>query len=254
MAIIALKAWYLENYEPIRELEKRPHDLRLAKNSLLKSALRADFLEDIEEVKQADWFQRYLEGDLVEFYVEGSGTYAIANIDLISHEIYFAKQDSLSNLDPTIFLSYQAEYTHSSDLLRDEIEAFLKKFNPQSRLPISLVESHRLSQGAVRINSSLMRQIRRSLLYIADGTPIIGVDGSPPQLVPSPKVCVEMGYALQCKRSEQIILAQMERADLPGQFPFDTPTHNRLSFTKKSDLKKELPQLLTARLQRFNLT
>jgi len=253
MAIIALKAWYLDNYEPIRELESRPHDLRLAKNSLLKSALRADFLEDIEEVKQAEWFQRYLEGDLVEFYVEGSGTYAIANIDLISHEIYFAKQDSLSNLDPTIFLSYQTEYTDSSDMLRDEIEAFIKKFNNKSRLPISIVESHRLSQGAVRINSTLMRQIRRSLVYIADATPILGIDSTPPQLVPSPKVCVEMGYALQCKRTEQIVLAQMERSDLPGQFPFDTPTHNRLSFTQKSELKKELPQLLEKRLQRFNL-
>ncbi|MFK8184127.1 MAG: hypothetical protein AB8B99_12195 [Phormidesmis sp.] len=254
MAIIALKAWYLDNYEPIRELENnRPHDLRLAKNSLLKSALRADFLEDIEEVKQAEWFQRYLEGDLVEFYVEGSGTYAIANIDLISHEIYFAKQDSLSNLDPTIFLSYQTEYTDSSELLREEIETFIIKFNNKSRLPVSLVESHRLSQGAVRINSTLMRQIRRSLIYIADGTPIWGIDSTPPQLVPSPKVCVEMGYALQCKRAEQIILAQMERTDLPGQFPFETPTHNRLSFTKKSELKKALPQLLEQRLQRFNL-
>ena len=254
MAIIALKAWYLDNYEPIRELENRPHDLRLAKNSLLKSALRADFLEDIEEVKQAEWFQRYLEGDRVEFYVEGSGTYAIANIDLISHEIYFAKQDSLANLDPTIFLSYQTEYTESSDMLREEIESFIQTFNNKSRLPISLVESHRLSQGAVRINSSLMRQIRRSLLYIADGTPIMGVEGNPPQLVPSPKVCVEMGYALQSKRSEQIILAQMERSDMPGQFPFDTPTHNRLGFTKKAELKKELARLLEERLQRFNLT
>ncbi|MGB7084218.1 MAG: hypothetical protein WBD47_01590 [Phormidesmis sp.] len=253
MAIIALKAWYLSNYEPIRDLENRPHDLRLAKNSLLKSALRADFLEDIEEVKQSEWFQRYLEGDLVEFYVEGSGTYAIANIDLISHEIYFAKQDSLANLDPTIFFSYQSEYPDSSDLLREEIEAFIEKFNSKSRLPISLVESHRLSQGPVRINSSLMRQIRRSLLFIADGTPILGIDAIPPQLIPSPKVCVEMGYALQCKRSEQIILAQMERSDLPGQFPFDTPTHNRLSFTKKSELRKELNQMLLARLQRFNL-
>lgn len=253
MAIIALKAWYLSDYEPIRELENRPHDLRLAKNSLLKSALRADFLEDIEEVKQAEWFGRYLEGDLVEFYVEGSGTYAIANIDLISHEIYFAKQDSLSNLDPTIFLSYQTEYTDSSDMLREELEGFIKKFNNKSRLPVLLVESHRLSQGAVRINSSLMRQIRRSLLFIADATPILSIDGNPPQLVPSPKVCVEMGYALQSKRPEQIVLAQMERADLPGQFPFDTPTRNRLGFEKRAELKQELPPILQERLQRFNL-
>ena len=253
MAIIALKAWYLSDYEPIRDLEQRPHDLRLAKNSLLKSALRADFLEDIEEVKQAEWFQRYLEGDRVEFYIEGSGIYAIANIDLISHEIYFAKQDSLSNLDPTIFFSYQTEYTDSSDLLRDALEAFIKKFNNKSRLPISLVESNRLSQGAVKINSNLMRQVRRSLLFIADGTPIHTIDGTPPQLVPSPKVCVEMGYALQSKRPEQLILAQMERQDMPGQFPFDTPTRNRLSFEKKSELTKALPELLRGRLQRFNL-
>ena len=254
MAIIALKAWYLDNYEPIRELENRPHDLRLAKNSLLKSALRADFLEDIEEVKQAEWFQRYLEGDLVEFYVEGSGTYAIANIDLISHEIYFTKQDSLANLDPTIFFSYQDEYADSSDLLRDELEAFVEKFNNKSRLPISLLESNRSGQGAIRRNSRLMRQIRRSLLYIADGTPIMGIDSTPAQLIPSPKVCVEIGYALQCKRSEQVILAQMERSDIPGQFPFDTETRNKLSFAKKSDLKKELSKLLEERLQRFNLT
>lgn len=55
MAIIALKAWYLREYEPVRDLEKRPHDLRLSKNSLLKSALRADFLEDSDEVKQSEW-------------------------------------------------------------------------------------------------------------------------------------------------------------------------------------------------------
>ena len=254
MAIIALKAWYLENYEPISELEDRSHDLRLAKNSLLKSALRADFLEDIEEVKQADWFQRYLEGDRVEFYIEGSGIYAIANIDLISHEIYFSKQDSLSNLDPTIFLSYQTEYTDSSDQLREELESFINKFNKKSRIPLTLKESHRLSQGAVRLNSTLMRQIRRSLIYIADTTPILGIDGNPPQLVPSPKVCVEMGYALQSKRPEQILLSQMERSDIPGQFPFDTPTENRISFTKKSELKKELSDRLQTRLQRFSLT
>ena len=52
MTIIALKAWFLQEYEPIQELEKRPHDLRLSKNSLLKSGLRADFLEESEEIKK----------------------------------------------------------------------------------------------------------------------------------------------------------------------------------------------------------
>jgi hypothetical protein len=253
MAIIALKAWYLQEYEPIRELEKRPHDLRLSKNSLLKSALRADFLEDSEEVKKAAWFQRYLEGEVVEFYIEGSGGYAISNIDLISHEIYFTKQDVMGHLEPTIFLCYQTEYAESSELLRDEIQSFLEKFNRRSRLPLTLEESHRLTEGPVRLNSTLMRKIRKSLLFVADGTPILQLDGSPAQPIPSPKVCVEVGYALQCKRTEQLLLTQMERSDIAGQFPFDLPSSNRLLFRNKTDLHKSLPPMLETQLQRFNL-
>jgi hypothetical protein len=253
MAIIALKAWYIQEYEPLKDLEKRPHDLRLSKNSLLKSGLRADFLDDSDTVKVAPWFQRYLEGDAIEFYIEGSGSYAIANIDLQSHEIYFVKQDSLSRLDPVIFLCYQTEYPDSSDLLRDELTAILAKLNSRSRVPLSLKESHRLTDGPTRLNSTLMKAIRNCLLFIADSTPIAQIDGTPPQLLPSPKVCVEIGYALQCKRPEQIILTHMDRSDLPGQFPFDLPTQSRLSFKDKAQLHKFLPGMVQAQLQRFNL-
>lgn len=253
MAIIALKAWYLQEYEPIRELENRPHDLRLSKNSLLKSALRADFLEDSAEVKQSVWFQRYLEGELVEFYIEGSGGYAISNIDLISHEIYFTKQDVMAHLEPTIFLCYQTEYSQSGDLLREAVQNFLEKLNKRSRLPLTLEESHRLTEGPIRLNSGLMRKIRKCLLFVADATPILQIDASPPQLIPSPKVCVEVGYALQAKRPEQMLLAQMERADMLGQFPFDLPSDHRLLFRNKTELQKTLPSVMEAQLQRFNL-
>lgn len=253
MAIIALKAWYLSEYEPMRDLEKRPHDLRLSKNSLLKSALRADFLEDSEDVKQAQWFQRYLDGETVEFYIEGSGGYAISNIDLISHEIYFTKQGVMASLEPTIFLCYQTEYAESSELLRDELHRHLEKLNQRSRLPLILEESHRLTEGPARLNSTLMRKIRKCLLFIGDGTPILQIDGSPSQLFPSPKVCVEVGYALQCKQSKQILLAQMERSDITGQFPFDLPTQNRLLFRSKTELHKILPQAIEAHLKQFNL-
>ena len=253
MAIIALKAWYIQEYEPIRELEKRPHDLRLNKNSLLKSALRADFLNDSDEVKKAAWFQRYLEGEAVEFYIEGSGGYAISNIDLISHEIYFTKQDVMAHLQPTLFFCYQTEYSESSDLIRDELMALVERLNRRSRIPLILEESHRLSEGPVRLNSNLMRKIRQSLLFIADGTPITQIEDTPPQLIPSPKVCVEVGYALQCKRSEQILLAQLERKDMPGRFPFDLPERNRLAFQSKTELHKTLPKMVESQLQRFNL-
>jgi len=253
MAIIALKAWYLEQYEPIRELEKRPHDLRLSKNSLLKSGLRADFLEDSDEVKKSTWFQRYLQGEIVEFYIEGSGGYAISNIDLSSHEIYFSKQEVMANLEPEIFFSYQTEFTDSGDLLRDELESVIDSLNRRSRLPITLRESHRLSEGAIRLNSSLMRSIRQCLLFIGDGTSIAQIADTPPLLIPSPKVCVEMGYALQSKRSDQILLVQMDRSDMPGYFPFDLPSQNRLNFKDKTQLRKLLPKAIESQLQRFNL-
>lgn len=253
MAIIALKAWYIQEYEPIRDLEQRPHDLRLNKNSLLKSALRADFLDDSETVKGSGWFQRYLEGEVVEFYIEGSGGYAISNIDLISHEIYFTKRDVMAHLEPTIFLCYQTEYPESSEMLREELHSYLEKFNKRSRIPLTLEESHRLTEGAVRLDSTLMRKIRQSLLFIADGTPILQISGAPPQLIPSPKVCVEVGYALQCKRAEQLLLTQMERSDLPGQFPFDLASRSRLVFGNKTELRKQLPQAIDTQLRPFNL-
>lgn len=253
MAIIALKAWYLEHYEPARDLEKRPHDLRLSKNSLLKSALRADFLDDSDQVRQAEWFQRYLDGDRVEFYIEGSGGYAIANIDLISHEIYFTKQEVMAHLEPTLFFCYQSEFTQSAELLQTELEAVVAQLNRRSRLSLSLELSHRLSDGPARLNSNLCRKIRKSLLFIADGTPITQVGSAPTLLVPSPNVCVETGYALQAKPADQIMLVQMERPDLPGQFPFDLPGQNRLSFKAKADLHKLLPLAIEKHLARFNL-
>lgn len=253
MAIIALRAWYLQEYEPIQELEKRPHDLRLSKNSLLKSALRADFLDDSQVVKKALWFQRYLEGETIEFYIEGSGGYAISNIDLISHEIYFTKQEVMTHLEPIIFLCYQTEYADSSDCLQEELRTLVDQMNTRSRVPLVLEISHRLTEGPIRLNSTLMRKIRQCLLFVADSTPIARIDGSPPQLIPSPKVCVEVGYALQCKRSSQILLTQMERPDLPGQFPFDLPTSQRLLYQDAAELHKTLPQVVRQHLQQFNL-
>ncbi|HEY9850512.1 MAG TPA: hypothetical protein V6D28_13690 [Leptolyngbyaceae cyanobacterium] len=256
MAIIALRAWYLKEYEPIKELEKRPQDLRLSKNSLLKTGLRADFLEDSNEVKKSAWFGRYLEGETVEFYIEGSGGYAIANIDLISHEIYFTKQTVMAQLDPIIFLCYQTEYAASTEALREALQKSIEKLNKRSRLPLTLEESDRPSESPIRLNSMLMRKIRKSLLFVVDGTPITrieGESGKPAQVIPSPKVCVEVGYALQSKRSEQILLVEMERPDLPGQYPFDLPNYQRLSFKNTAELAKMLPQVMEAQLQRFNL-
>lgn len=255
MAIIALRAWYLQKYEPLKELEKRPHDLRLSQNSLLKSGLRADFLEDSQEVKRSPWFERYLDGETVEFYIEGSGGYAIANIDLSSHEIYFTKLTVMADLEPTIFLCYQKEYTSASEALREGLQNAVEKLNERSRLTLKLVESQRPTDSPLRLSEIMMRKIRKSLLFIADSTAIARLEGEgvPAQLIPSPKVCLELGYALQSKRSEQILLAQMERPEMKGQFPFDLPKYQKLSFKDATELEKMLPSAIEAQLGRYNL-
>lgn len=254
MAIIALKAWYLQKYEPIKQLELRPHDLRLSKNSLLKSGLRADFLEDSEEVKKSAWFQNYLSGEVVEFYIEGSGGYTISNIDLISHEIYFTKQAVMAQLEPIIFLSYQTEYAVASEAMREGINQALEILNKRSRIQLTLVESLRPGDTPLRLNRMLMQNIRKSLLFIADSTPIASIKGKETErLIPSPNVCVEIGFAIQTKRSEQILLSQMQRSDLEGQLPFDLPKIQTLQYQDSKELNKMLPQTIETGLTRFNL-
>lgn len=254
MSIIALRAWYLQDYEPISELEKRPPDIRLSKKSLLKSGLRADFLEDSDEVKASTWFKRYLEGENIEFYIEGSGGYCVANIDLISHEIYLTKQTLLGQLEPTIFFSYQTEYATSSDLIREQLRESLEILNSKSRLPLTLIESSRPSHTVLRLNRTMMRKIKRSLLFIADTTAITVVERKEiNQLIPSPNVCVEIGYALESKRSEQIVLMYQQRPELEGEFPFDLPVQQILQFSDRDELNKTLTLTLENQLARFKL-
>jgi hypothetical protein len=254
MSIIALRAWYLQDYEPISELEKRPPDIRLSKKSLLKTGLRVDFLEDSDEVKASTWFKRYLEGENTEFYIEGSGGYCVANIDLISHEIYFTKQALLAQLEPTIFFCYQTEYAAASNLLREELQASLKTLNLRSRLPLTLIESSRPKNTPLRLNRTMMRKIRKSLLFIADTTPITSIDDQETQrLIPSPNVCVEIGYAMESKKSEQILLAHQQRPELEGQFPFDLPMQQILQFQDGEELNKILTGAIETQLARFKL-
>ena len=250
MAIIALRAWHLQGYEPIAEVLKRPHDLRLSKGSLLKTALRADFLDDRDVVQQAAWFERYLEGQSIEFYIEGSGTYAIANIDLVSHEVYFAKRDTSTWLDPTIYCSTQTEHAPAGTALEKALEKSLERLNRRSRYPLKTDTVPRTTDDPLRLSDSQLRQIRKSLLFVADCTPIVAVEGL---LVPSPQVCAELGYALSCKAKGQILLARMSRADCAGRMPFDLANYQQVPFKTATELQKTLPQVLETALQRFNL-
>lgn len=255
MAIIPLKAWYLEQYEPIRNVIQKPCHLRLSRNSLLKSGLRADFLDDRLIIESSDWFSRYLEGETIEFYIEGSGNYVISNIDLVSQEIYFSKQEALLGLEPIIYYSPQTEYPDSSEETLAVLAETIAKLSQRSRLPLTLEIAPRPQDSPLRLSNSQFRKIRQSLLFIAEGTPIASIPGKKDKshLLLSPNVCVEIGYALENKDKGYILLLQMERPDLTGELPFDFSGYKQLIYKTPRDLKKTLPKMIEALLKRYNL-
>ncbi len=253
MAIIALRAWYLEQYEPIKQIILKPAHLRLSRNSLLKTGMRADFLDDREQVQAADWFGSYLEGKTVEFYIEGSGFYVISNIDLVSQEIYFTKQESLTGLDPIVYFSPQIEYPAAQEIILPILETSIATLSQRSRLPLQLEIATRPENSPLRLSSSQFKKIRKSLIYIADLTAIATSSATKYNLLPSPNVCVEMGYAIESKDRGQILFLSMEREDLRGEYPFDVPGYKELRFRTEQDLQANLPGLLELLLEKFTL-
>ncbi|MGF1540936.1 MAG: hypothetical protein ACFCU5_10875 [Pleurocapsa sp.] len=254
MAIIALKAWYIEQYEPLKEIIKKPHTIRLSRNSLLKSALRVDILDDRTIVEASDWFSRYLTGETVEFYIEGSGNYIVSNVDLVSQEIYFTKKEVLATLDPVIYYSPQGSNGEITQATTAIVEQTVAKLSMRSRIPLSLEITPRPQDSPLRLSDSQLRKIRKSLLFIADATPIASIPGeNNTSLILDSNVCVEIGYAIHSKDNGQILLLKMEKPDLAGKLPFDVSGYKQLNYSTTSELQKTLPKLTQALLQKFNL-
>ena len=72
-------------------------------------------------------------------------------------------------------------------------------------------------------------------------------------LVPSANTCIELGYAIQSKRSEQILISQKQREDYIGGFPFDLTTTQIMQFKDSQELNNILPQTIENVLARFRL-
>lgn len=254
MAIIALKAWYLEQYEPIKQVIQQPCTLRLSRNSLLKTGLRADFLDDRLEVEGCDWFQLYLSGKTVEFYIQGSGTYLVSNIDLVSQEIYFTKCNSISGLEPTIYYSPQSYCQVANQAISSALTAIVEDLTGGSRIPLRLEVTPRTPGSPLRLSNSQFRKISKSLLLIADVTPVASIPGvKQPELLVDSQVSVELGYGIQTKDNGQILLLSRSRPDLAGLAPFDMAGYKQLSFTDGAQLAKSLPKLIKTLLQRYSL-
>lgn len=254
MAIIALKAWYLKQYEPIKQVIQQPCTLRLSRNSLLKTGLRADFLDDRLEVEGCDWFQLYLSGKTVEFYIQGSGTYIVSNIDLVSQEIYFSKCSSISGLEPIIYYSPQSYCQAANEAITSVLTTIVEDLTMGSRIPLCLEVTPRTPGSPLRLSNSQFRKISKSLLLIADVTPVASIPGvEQPELLVDSQVSVELGYGIQTKDNGQILLLSQSRSDLEGLAPFDMAGYRQLSFNNGDELGKSLPKLIKTLLQRYSL-
>ncbi len=250
MAIIILKAWYLDSVLAASQIQHKNPDLRLSRTGLLKTGMRADFLDDVEQVKASLWWQRYLEGELVEFYIEGSGAYSISNLDLISREIYFHKRATLNRTEPLIYFCGQSDYPESSRILQRALQEVVETLNrhPKLSLPLQLQGSPLADSETLLIDAALIRKLKHALLVVADVTPVqVSGQGRP---LPSPQVCLEVGYALQSKRPEQLLLVQLPREGVTGSFPFEVEGSSVLKITKPDQLKDQLLAEITQQLQR----
>ncbi|MGQ9837235.1 MAG: hypothetical protein ACUVRV_04530 [Cyanobacteriota bacterium] len=250
MAIIILKAWYLDSVLSASQIQQKSPDLRLSRTGLLKTGMRADFLDDVEQVKSSLWWQRYLEGELVEFYIEGSGAYSISNLDLISREIYFNKRATLSRTEPLIYFCGQSDYPESSHILQHTLQALVETLNQEYKLslPLQLQGSFLSDAETLLIDAALIRKLKHALLVVADVTPVqVSGRGRP---LPSPQVCLELGYALQSKRPEQLLLVQLPRDGVTGSFPFEVEGSSILKITDPRRLSDQLGAEITRQLER----
>ncbi|MEN9214624.1 MAG: hypothetical protein Q6K12_05270 [Gloeomargarita sp. DG_1_6_bins_138] len=253
--MLIVKAWHLDRPLLPEDVEALPPTLRLSKKSLLKAAFRGFFVDDAEGVQQAEWFRSFLAGEKVEFYLEGSGTYELANMDLVSREVYLVRAEAPPAFPPVIFFSDQTEYPEASLQIGRALAQAVQQMRDSYRLgqKIRIERPQRLPDGTVRLDTDVRRLIRQSLLVIADTTIITGVQGKG---FPSPNVCLEVGYALVAKKPYQIKLVAWPTPDpalANAIFPFSISDELRIRPQNEAELVQAFTRELTEVCKRFRL-
>lgn len=98
-----VKCWSISaSVFDLDEIKQESHDMDLLK-SILKNGYRAYCINDREEVERSEWYRAYQIGERPVFYIDGSGVYNLANIDLTENELYFEKNKLPVGYEPWIF-------------------------------------------------------------------------------------------------------------------------------------------------------
>ena len=257
MQITRVKCWYVgDAIYDVAQVAAQPQTLDLVKKSILKSGYRAYCLTDRVAIEQSQWYRLHLVSDTVIFYIEGSGLYRLANIDLVENEFYFEKSNLPSGYQPWIFYSWQSDYNTSRGHIRDGIDqaiSTLNDRNPKSHLLI--VESTRPEDGAGSIVDAIKANIDRSLMAIFDVTNVSKVRStdSNSKSYPNANVIFELGYALSRKRADQVLMVKRTRTGDLGNdaTPFDFAQNRRIDYERPATVKTEISETIVQYFERI---
>ncbi|BCX13063.1 MAG: hypothetical protein KatS3mg067_2001 [Thermosynechococcus sp.] len=92
----------------------------------------------------------------------------------------------------------------------------------------------------------MISQLRRSLLFIADGTAV--ENGQLPTMI-----ALELGYALASKRPNQILVIEQEQPGQRALLPIEVPSRQRFVYDTPQTLDANLATVLHRLLEPFAL-
>jgi hypothetical protein len=243
MQITRVKCWYVgDSIYDFAQVATQPQTLDLIKKSILKTAYRAYCLTDRLLIEKSSWYQLYLMSDSVIFYIEGSGLYKLANVDLVENEFYFEKSNQPAGYQPWIFYSWQSDYNSSRGHIREGIDQAITTLNNRNpKSPLIVIESTRPEDGAGNIVDAIKLNIDRSLMAVFDITNVskVAVESKESKAYPNANVVFELGYALSRKRADQILMAKKSRTTDLGNdaTPFDFAQNRRIDYDRPANLR-----------------
>lgn len=266
MKFVLIKCWHIKTSAfDLDVISSSQPDIQLIKKNILKSGYRAFCTDEKTIIQNSEWYKSFLLGEIVRFYIDGSGVYRLANIDLSESELYFEKDNMPAGYKPWIFYSWQSDYNSSrsniKDALKEIVDHINKNLNP--KVEIELVEATREEDGVKDILQAIKEKIDRCLFAVFDITNVAIVDKEGGEVVkgkqeakqyPNANVVFELSYALSRKRFDQMAFVKKERDELkPDKAPFDFEHYKILSYDKPAKMKSDLKTIIVEAFNRFNI-
>jgi hypothetical protein len=262
MKFSPINCWLLTSeIADIDAIRSNDKDMQIVKKSILKNGYRAFLLDNKDVIETKQWYLDFLIGNEIRVYIDGSGVYKIANIDLSDNEIYFEKLNIPIGYKPWLFFSWQSDFNSSRSVVKEVLDEICEdinaNFNPKQ--PIQIISPLREEDGAGNILDSLKKNIDLSLMFISDVTNVGQITETQngqsvvTKNIPNPNVVFELSYSFVRKKIDQIIIVKKKREDLqPDILPFDFAQNRITEFTNKAGLKRTLDGIIKGYLRRIN--